>query len=204
MNDNGVRPMNKPLLAAAFAAALIAPAAHATTVAIAGDGSWNEFNVDSFLAQDFGKGWIDTNDGSALDFAFTIGAGQHGLLTVVDAGFAGDTFTITSGGNVLGTTSAVPAGDTNGALVFDFDAALANPAYSHGTFTLGAGTYSISGSLLASVMGVDGAPLDATNGALRLSVSAVPESTDAALMLAGMAALGLLARRRKADSADAA
>jgi hypothetical protein len=196
--------MNKPLLAAAIAAAMTASAAHATTVAIAGDGSWNEFNVDSFVAQDFGTGWIDSADGSALDFTFTIAAGQHGTLSVVDAGFAGDTFTITSNGSVLGNTAAVPAGDVNGPLEFDFDAALGNASYSHGTFTLGAGSYSISGSLLQSVLDVDGGPLDATNGALRLSVSAVPEPASAALVFAGVAALGLVARRRKATrSTDA-
>jgi hypothetical protein len=193
--------MNKPLLAAAIAAALIAPAAHATTVAIAGDGSWNEFSVDNFLAPD--NGWID-DSGAALNYTFTIGAGQHGMLTIVDAGFAGDTFTITSNGSVLGTTSSVPVGDVFGGLEFDFDAALANPAYSHGTFTLGAGTYTIGGSLLQSVLDENGAALDATDGALRLSVSAIPEPTDAALMFAGAAALGLLARRRKAaQSTDA-
>lgn len=193
--------MNKHLMAAAIAAAMIAPAAHATTVAIAGDGSWNEFDVDSFLAQ--GNGWID-DSGAALNFTFTIGAGQHGKLTVVDAGFAGDTFTVTSNGSVLGTTSAVPTGDVFGGLEFDFDAALANPAYSHGTFTLGAGTYTIGGSLLQSVLDENGAALDATNGALRLNVSAIPEPANAALMFAGAAALALLARRRKAaKSTDA-
>jgi len=196
--------MNKPLMAAAIAAAMIAPAAHATTVAIAGDGSWNEFTVDNVRAPAFGTGWIDAADGSALDFTFTIGAGQHGMLTVVDAGFAGDTFTITSNGSILGSTAAVPAGDVDGPLEFDFGAALANPSYSHGTFMLGAGTYSIGGSLLQSVLDVDGTPLDATNGALRLSVSAVAEPADAALMFAGLAALGLFARRRQAArSADA-
>jgi hypothetical protein len=195
--------MNKPLLAAVIAAATITPAAHATTVALAGDGSWNAFDVDSFLAQDFGNGWID-DSGAALAFTFTIAAGRHGTLTVVDAGFAGDTFAITSNGSPLGTTSAVPVGDVNGGLEFDFDAALANPAYSHGTFTLGAGTYTIGGSLLQSVLDENGAALDATNGALRLSVSAVPEPANTALLFAGAAVLGLLARRRKsAPSTDA-
>ena len=191
--------MNKHLLAAAIAAALTAPAAHATTVALAGDNTWADFDVDAFVAQDFGNGWIDANDGSALDFTFTVAPGAHGVLTVVDTGFAGDTFTLTNFGTVIGSTAAVPAGSPVGATVVDDDAALANAAYSRGVFTLGPGSYSISGTLLQSVFGDEGA----TSGGLRLSVTAVPEPANAALMFAGAAALGLLARRRKAKSADA-
>jgi len=193
--------MNKHLMAAAFAAAaVIAAPAHATNVALAADGAWNEFNVDSALAAGGGTGWIDedyASDDSALNFKFTIAQGMHGTFTVVDAGFAGDTFSITNFGNMIGATSGVAAGSSSGPLEFDFDAAFANPAYSHGVFTLGAGTYSISGSLLQSVDG----DLDATNGAVRLSVSAVPEPTSSALMMGGFAALALLARRRKSASA---
>lgn len=191
--------MNKHLMAAALTAALAAPAAHATTVALPGNDTWTDFNVDAFIAQDFGNGWIDTDDGSALAFTFTVAPGMHGVLTVVDTGLAGDTFTLTNFGNVIGTTSAVPAGSPAGATVNDDAAALADAAYSRGVFTLGPGNYSISGSLLQSVFGDEGA----TSGGLRLSVSAVPEPTDAALMFVGAAALGLLARRRKAKSAAA-
>ena len=77
--------------------------------------------------------------------------------------------------------------------MFDYDAALANPAYSNGVFILGAGTYSISGALLQSVDG----DLDSTIGGVRLSVSAIPEPTSGALMIAGLAAVAALARRRK-------
>jgi hypothetical protein len=190
--------MNKQLMAAALAAAtLIAAPAHATSVALPADGSWNEFNVDSFIAADFGTGWIDSADGSPLSFTFTIGAGSHGTLTVVDAGFAGDTFSLTNFGSAFGATSSVATGTTDGALVFDFDAALADPAYSHGVFTLNAGTYSIGGSLLQSVLD-SGVDLDATNGAVRLSVSAIPEPSSPLLMLGGLAAVALLARRRSA------
>ena len=190
--------MNKQLMALALAAtAVIAAPAQATTVALATDGSWNEFNVDDMIAADFGNGWIDDADGSALSFTFTVGAGQVGRLTVVDAGFAGDTFTLTNFGTTLGTTSGVAAGTTDGATQFDFDAALADPAYSRGVFTLGAGSYSISGSLLQSVLD-DGVALDATNGALRVSLSAIPEPSDTALMLGGLAVVALLARRRRA------
>ena len=188
--------MNKQLMAAALAAAVIAIPAHATSVALAADGSWNEFDIDAMLSSDGGNGWIDeayAGDDSALTFTFTIAAGSHGTLTVVDTGFAGDTFTITNGGAVLGTTSSVAAGTSAGALVFDANDALANPAYSNGVFTLGAGTYSIGGVLLQSVDG----DLDATSGAVRLSVSAIPEPANATLMIAGLAAVAALARRRK-------
>jgi len=191
--------MNKHLLAAAIAAALTAPAAHATTVALAGDGTWSDFDVDAFLAQDSGNGWIDANDGSALDFTFTVAPGTHGVLTVVDTGLPGDTFTLTNFGTALGSTSVVPAGSPVGPTVNDDDAALSNAAYSRGVFTLGPGSYRIGGALLQSVFGDEGA----TSGGLRLSVTAVPEPANAALMFAGAAALGLLARRRKAKPVDA-
>ncbi len=191
--------MNKHLIAAALAAsALIAAPAHASSVALAADGQWNEFDVDNQVAADFGTGWIDDTDGSALSFTFTIAAGTRGTLTVVDAGFAGDTFAVTNFGAALGSTSGVAHGTTDGDVVFDFDAALANPAYSRGVFTLGAGTYSISGSLLQSVFDTAaGADLDATNGALRLTTSPVPEPSGTALLLGGLAVAALAARRRK-------
>jgi hypothetical protein len=115
---------------------------------------------------------------------------------VVDAAFARDTFSVTNFGHALGTTSGVATGTTDGPLVFDFDAAFADPAYSRGVFTLKAGTYSIGGSLLKSVLD-SGVDLDATNGAVRLSVSAIPEPSGTALMLGGLAAVALLARRRQ-------
>jgi len=186
--------MYKPLLAAAIAAAAaIAVPAHATSIALAADGQWNEFDVDSFLAQDFGNGWIDETDGSALSFTFTVAAGSVGRLTVVDAGVAGDTFAVTNFGALLGATSGVPAGDPAGQTQLDFDAALADPAWSRGVFTLAPGAYSISGSLLQSVFGDDGS----TSGALRLSVSAVPEPASGTLLLAGLAGVAALVRRRR-------
>lgn len=192
--------MNKQLLAVALAAAtVIAAPAHATTVALPGDGSWNAFNVDSFIASDFGNGWIADTNGSALNFTFTIGAGQVGTLTVVDAEYAGDTFSVTNFGNALGVTSGVPVGIYDGSVdpVHDFDTALADPSFSRGVFQLHAGSYSISGSLLQSVQFL-GADLDATTGAVRLSISAIPEPSSTALMFGGLAAVALLARRRRA------
>ncbi|WP_077034502.1 PEP-CTERM sorting domain-containing protein [Pelomonas sp. KK5] len=183
----------KPI--AACMLALGCATGHATTVALPSDGSWQEFTVDNFVGPSFGTQWIDFADGSPLSFQFTVPTGFVAQLTVVDAGFAGDTFTVSNGGAVIGTTSAVAAGTTAGSVVFDFDEALANPAYSRGTFTLAAGSYSIGGALLQSVVDDGGLALNATNGALKLSVTAVPEPASFALLLAGLGVVGLLARR---------
>ena len=190
-----LRPARAALCAAAVAAAALAAPAHAAHVALPGDGTWLEFDVDSLAAPSFGTGWIDDTDGSALSFDFTVAAGRQAVLTVVDAGFAGDTFTVTNDGALLGQTSSVAAGTTDGDVVVDFDAALADARYSRGTWTLGAGRYAIGGALLQSVT-LDGAPLAATSGGIRLQLSAVPEPAVAAMLLAGLGLAGFAARRR--------
>lgn len=171
-------------------------AAHATDKALTADGSWQQFSVDSFAAPSYGLGWIDDSDGSSLAFTFTIAAGSTGALTVVDGAFGGDTFGVTNFGSTLGSTSTVALAEYSSAtdLGYDFDAALTNPSFSHGVFTLGAGNYRIGGQLEQSVL-FDGQRLDATIGAARLSVSPVPEPSTFALILAGLGVMGLLARR---------
>jgi hypothetical protein len=125
---------------------------HATEVALAtssaqhGYGTWQQFNVSDIDSRSFGVEWIDnanTNDpgfGTALDFTFTIDAGLKGELTVLDTGFAGDTFKITNFGSLFGATSPVPLAfyDSNSPSIADFDTALADPLFSRGTFVLGA------------------------------------------------------------------
>jgi len=191
--------MNKHLMVAILAAAAtLAAPAHATRVALAADGAWNDFTVDDVVAPAYGTGWVDDVDGSPLSFSFTIAAGSVGTLTIVDAGFAGDTFLVTNSGAFLGQTSGVAPGTTDGATA-SYDDALADPAYSRGVFRLAAGHYEISGSLLQSVIDSGtGAALDSTNGGIRLSVSSVPEPMNAALLLAGLAAIGAVTRRRPA------
>jgi hypothetical protein len=68
---------------------------------------------------------------------------------------------------------------------------LANPAFSRGIYTLAAGSYSITGVMLANADGIN-----ITQGGLRLDVSPIPEAASSAMLLLGLAALGLLARRR--------
>lgn len=188
--------LQAPLVALVLAAAFCAPAT-ATNVTLNADGAWQEFTVAEDIATSGGTGWIDFADGSPLTFGFTIAAGSIGIFSVVDSGFAGDTFFLTNNGTVFGQTSSVPIGSAVGDTADTFDAAFANPAYSRGIFTLGAGNYSISGLLAQSVIGDDGAAVNSTNGAVRLSlVAAVPEPSTYAFLLAGIGAIGFAVRRR--------
>lgn len=181
------------------AAALNAPApVHAATVALAGDGRWLSFAVDSLLAPPQARlGWID-DAGAPLTFAFAIGAGSTGALTVVDAAFAGDTFSVTNFGAVFGTTSPVPRGTVEMPIDvgLDFDAALRNPSFSRAVFNLAPGSYLIGGGLVQSVTS-GGVPIEATAGAIRLSVAAVPEPSSLAMLLGGIGAIGVFVRRRR-------
>jgi hypothetical protein len=195
--------IRRPTLAAlALAAASLASLtawtapAHATAISLAGDGQWNSFTVDNLVGPTFGTRWIDFVDGSALSFNFTIGAGQLGTLTVVDSGFAGDTFGVSNFGKLLGLTSAVAVGTTEGPLALGFDDALADKSFSRGVFTLGEGTYSIGGFLSQSVTD-NGVPLFATEGGLNLTVAPVPEPATYAFLLAGLGMTLLRARRNR-------
>ncbi|MDO9003017.1 MAG: hypothetical protein Q7V20_06155 [Aquabacterium sp.] len=173
--------------------------AHATSTPLSADGQWQAFGVDNFSAVSGGTEWIDndytnsTGYGTSLDFNFTIADGFVGQLTVVDASMAGDVFNVFNHGTLLGATSSVPVQLYGSApdIGDDHDAALLNSAFSRGVFTLGAGSYSISGVLTQSLMLDDGAgglsPLNATSGALKLSVSAVPEPSTLVFAVLGLA-----------------
>lgn len=169
--------------------------AQATTVDLSADGSWQSFDVSDVLGPGDGLGWIDL-DGQSLDFRFSIAAGSVGRLTVVDTVFAGDRFSVSANGQLLGTTSAAVNTYPEGVLV-DPAAALADNRYSRGVFELNAGTYSVTGRLAASALDELGSPINATSGALSLSVSAVPEASTVAMLLAGLGLLPLLRRRAK-------
>jgi hypothetical protein len=181
----------RPWLSAA--ALFLAGTAHAVT--LNADGQWALFDVDELTAASGGLEWIDLFDGGApLSFEFTVPSGFFGVLTVVDGGFAGDRFLVTSGNMLLGPTS-LPTASHPASVGLDFDAALDNPAYSRGSFTLGAGSHDITGYLVRSAS-ADGVPLNATVGAVRLQVSPVPEPSTLLTLLAGLGAIGLVILRR--------
>jgi hypothetical protein len=197
-------PIATLALALAAAHALPAHAAPApVTQALAADGLWHAFTVDSLSATSGGLEWIAADDsldpsfGHALLFSFDIAAGATGVLQVQDLGFAGDRYAVTRDGVLLGNTSAVaPQLAGSAPFAFDADAAASQAAFSRASFTLGAGHYVIGGSLVQSVLDADLTPLNATAGALRLTVSPVPEPETYALLLAGLGVFGMLARRR--------
>ncbi len=184
-----------PLAARAAVALALCTAgmAHATITPLAVDGQWHEFDVDDVQALSGGVEWIDYSDGSMLSFTFTVAAPVE--LRVLDAGFAGDTFNVSVNG-VSQLTSAVPvaAYSRTQTAVTNFDTAWADPSFSRGGWLLTApGTYTVTGVLAQSVTNA-GAPLNATIGAVMLA--AVPEPGTWVLLLAGLAVLGVTARRR--------
>ncbi len=135
----------------------------------------------------------------ALSFTFTVA--DKAILKLVDAYTAGDTYNLSitsASGTTAYTSSSVAARDLNDAVLpsfnDSFDGAFADSAnFSQLTLTLGAGTYTVTGALLQSVT-VDGFALNSTAGGL--SVTAVPEPTSLALVLAAAGVVGVVSRRR--------
>jgi hypothetical protein len=156
------------------------------------DGSWHAFDVDDLTSLSGGLEWITLADGDELGFHIELA--EEALFTVVDAGFAGDLFEVLDNGVLLGETSAAidsyPA-----SVVTDFDAALADPDYSRGSWLLAPGVHDITGRLSRSAL-AEGLPINATVGAVRLGI--VPEPTTAVLVLLGLANLAAASRRRSA------
>jgi hypothetical protein len=184
---------------AAFGAFVLTAQVHATDLAITPNGAWNPFDVNDLLALSSGTEWIDADgsipgqhgDGSSLMFSFKLTS--TAVLEIVDAGLAGDTYSYSLNGGPAALTSNVPVLDFNANpadVANDFDAAFSNHAdFSFGSLVLTPGSYTLTGALAQSVS-LNGAPLNATVGAVRLStVAAVP--VPASLWLMGSAIGGL-------------
>lgn len=183
--------LRRIVAAGALASVAFLGSAHADT--LVADGNWVGFTVDGNQAP-YSLSWLDDN-ALPLHFTFTIAAGFQGRLTVVDTGFSGDRYSVTDHAGLLGQTGAGVDGDVNGAIEFSPDNALANPHFSRGVFTLGAGAHDISGVMSRSLADAYG-PLNASIGAVRLEVSAVPEPATLATLLAGLSLLTVVLRRR--------
>ena len=180
-------PFQSIVLAASMAASTLAGAQTTTTTPVTETGVWMTFVSDELLANSGGLEWVD-DSGAPTGFAFTLTSSA--TLRVVDLWSAGDTFALDINGTAH-TTSAVPVATLDTApTALGADAAWADSAFSRGSYLLQAGTYTVTGFLLQSVVH-QGIPLNSTQGALMLAP--VPEPGTWALMLAG---LGTLAIRR--------
>ncbi len=174
---------------------------HAKDVALTAGSGWNAFDTDREAVRDAGSNdaWADIDNASfeRLYFTFTVVTGSSATLSVVDGAFAGNTFSVLNGLALLGNTSAVTALDQNTAPFSSFDQAFADPTYSRGVFSLGAGSYRITGNLTQA--GLDGTtPVWATSGAVRVdTVSAVPEPSTYAMLLSGMGMMAYISRRQR-------
>ncbi|PUA29511.1 MAG: hypothetical protein B0W54_02705 [Cellvibrio sp. 79] len=162
------------------------------------NGSWYLFDVDALVSQSGGVEWIDaqqddalgyTGDGSALTFSFSLT--NSAFLNLVDAGLAGDVFTLLINGNSY--TSSAVAAESNAFAGIDFDAAWAAPEFSKLSVLLAPGSYTITGFLNQSAIDEYGVPYMATAGGLQI-VNVVEPGI---FVLFGMG-LFLLFLRRKA------
>lgn len=133
---------------------------------------WYSFDVDEFLDADLG--WIDAQsdlgkgylgDSSALSFTFSVSTAS--LLTIVDAGIAGDEFGIQLNGVEYFSSQVSSRSDSYAGV--DFDAAWVDPAFSQLTLWLDAGTYSLSGFLSQSALDAEGFEFNATVGAIKIT-----------------------------------
>lgn len=204
--------LRSSFIAAALALSAVAAQA-ATVVPLTQDGSWYAFTVDAGSAQSGGLEWIDTDydlTGGAGDFkplSFTFTVVDKAILRIVDGLFVGDTFGVSvasgSGSQQLSTSavSAQTLDDTYSLLNYgyDFDAAFADATnVSRLETVLSAGTYTVTGVLTQSVQFLNASGLYSTlnSTAGGLSVTAVPEPTGLALVLAAAGVVGLVSRRR--------
>lgn len=197
--------MSKKLLAlASFClASIISTSVNATEIYPVKN-NWYLFDVDAAISQSGDVDWIDAQedesqgyvgDGSALTFSFSLT--RSAFLNVVDAGFAGDVFTLWINGR-LRTSSSVAA--NSGAYAgIDFDAAWAAAEFSKLSILLTPGTYSISGFLNQSAVDEYGSSYLATAGGLQL----VDVDEPVIFVLFGFGLILLIWRRRSGINANA-
>lgn len=187
---------HRRLLATGLLSLLALSSAQATDFTLLPGSGWKDFFVadPAFNLGNADLSWVDPNNFSKVSYSFTVPAGSYGTLTVVDAGFAGDVFSVASNGASLANTSV--ATNSYPTAEGDYDLALANSDFSRGVYAFSAGTYTITGALFTSALDDAGNPINSTVGALKLEVSPVPEASTLVTLMAGLGMVGLLARRR--------
>lgn len=162
----------------AAALAIGSPTAHAATFSLTPDGAWFDF-----LLIDGEPSWLDI-EGAPASFTFT--SSTSFSLRVVDYFMPGDSAAVYANGVLLGATPSVIPDDAS--FADTPDAALGNAAWSQGTWALGPGSYTFTGL-----------PGDLPTGSawMALSVTAVPEASSLAMLLAGLTSLPAIAHRRR-------
>lgn len=189
-------------MAGAAALALAASfGAHATTFSLgaADFGQWKSFDVDDARGPLFSNVWIDShvesgyaNDGSAISFSFSLASDAY--LRVIDSGLNGDVFSVIDNGVALGATSSPvdPGTVYLGSTDTDLNNAFAGTNFSKATFLLSAGNHVITGLVVPGTSAIGEGY--STVGAIMLTP--VPEPETYGMLLAGLALIGAIARRR--------
>ena len=176
---------NVMLGAMAAASTLAGFSAHSTPLI---GGGWQLFYWEN-------PNYPNTYGGPIYDYfsgdpTFTFTVTTNDRLNITDAFYNLDTFDLTINGVSQGSTGTPVDTDyayIDGFAPGGFDAAFVSPYFSHATYDLGPGTYTLTGVTLFSPSAAG-----AGVGALEL----VPEPAGWALMLVGFGVVGALARRR--------
>jgi PEP-CTERM motif-containing protein len=180
-----MRHVFKGLLAAVALTALAgAPAKADVIVPLVNGGGWTEF----FFGAPGNFPDFQDASGDTEDFTFTLT--DPGILRITDGFNDGDQFEVT----VNGVTSLASPGIFTGNNILDcWDCVFVYPdisaTYSHATYYLGPGSYTVTGDVTVS-------PFGSGAGAIMLG-GPVPEPTTWALMLAGFGGLGAVLRRSR-------
>lgn len=146
-----------------------------------------------------GSGWSQfsfAGVGSSFSTSFTFDLTAPALFKVTDAFLDGDQFNIFINGVDMGLTSTPVNDGTN--INSNYDAAFASSLFSHASYLLGPGSYTVTGTVVLSPYGAGGAAAELS------APSAVP--LPGALWLFGSAMagwIGFAGVRRKKDVAVA-